>query len=291
MNTSSPSSENEEKAFAFVLMPFSKEFDDVYQIGIKETAQSLGILAERVDEQIYREGILERVYRQIDLADIIIADMSGQNPNVFYEVGYAHAKDKLCILLTSCVDDIPFDLKHKRHIVYGKSISHLKAQLYKDITWALDQIAEVKKKKIKVTVQSIWADLDKNKYLARAKLKFRVDLLNETSKSSADIEYVYFYCGKGWELLQDGKIVPSTESDVKPFSYRHFLASPIRRLHKDAWSQLVFEASKTVGYATKGQELKDSYKVSGKAMLRIVTAEGNIDHEFRIDVEADEIPF
>ena len=98
----------ENDVFAFVLMPFDKAFDDVYKLGIKETANQLGILAERVDEQIFQEGILERIYRQIDAADLIIADMSGQNPNVFYEVGYAHAKGKLCVLMTKDVDDIPF---------------------------------------------------------------------------------------------------------------------------------------------------------------------------------------
>jgi hypothetical protein len=101
----------ERPIFAFVLMPFDSAFDDLYRFGIKEPAEQLGIVAERVDEQIYTESILERMYRQIDLADIIIADMSGQNPNVFYEVGYAHARLKLCILLTEKVSDIPFDLK------------------------------------------------------------------------------------------------------------------------------------------------------------------------------------
>lgn len=120
---------SDESIFAFVLMPFSSEFDDIYKMGIKETANSLGIKAERVDEQIYQEGILERIYRQIEAADIIIADMSGQNPNVFYEVGYAHAKEKTCILLTKKSEDIPFDLKHHRHIVYDGSISKLRDAL------------------------------------------------------------------------------------------------------------------------------------------------------------------
>jgi nucleoside 2-deoxyribosyltransferase len=105
--------------FAFVLMPFDEDFDDIYKLGIKETAKTVGIRAERVDEQIYGEAILERIYQQIDIADIIIADMSGKNPNVFYEVGYAHAKKKFCILITDTADNIPFDLKHRRHIIYS----------------------------------------------------------------------------------------------------------------------------------------------------------------------------
>ncbi|WP_441256404.1 hypothetical protein AB7Z32_20060 [Bradyrhizobium sp. 482_C4_N1_1] len=86
------------KPFAFVLMPFASDFDDIYKVGIKSIADELGIVAERVDEQIFSETMLERIYRQIDAADFIIADMSGRNPNVFYEVGYAHARGKLCTL-------------------------------------------------------------------------------------------------------------------------------------------------------------------------------------------------
>lgn len=80
--------------------------------------------------------MLDRIYRQIDVADFIIADLSNRNANVFYELGYAHAKDKICILLTKDATDIPFDLKHKRHIVYGGSIAYLKEELSKNIKWA-----------------------------------------------------------------------------------------------------------------------------------------------------------
>lgn len=100
------------KPFAFVLMPFASEFDDIYKFGIQAVALECSVVAERVDEQIYSETMLERIYRQIDAADFIIADLTGKNPNVFYEIGYAHAKGKPCTLLTQRTDDIPFDLKH-----------------------------------------------------------------------------------------------------------------------------------------------------------------------------------
>src|SRR4051812_35028355 len=116
MSTTAP------KFFCFALMPFSPEFDDIYNYGIKESCKNADAYCERVDEQIYHERILDRIYNQIAKADLIIADMTGRNPNVFYEVGYAHALNKPTILLTQNLEDIPFDLKHFPHIIYDKKI-------------------------------------------------------------------------------------------------------------------------------------------------------------------------
>jgi len=126
------------KLFCFVLMPFDKSFDDVYKIGIKESCEAAGAYCERVDEQIFNERILDRIYNQIAKADLIIADMTGRNANVFYEVGYAHALGKTTVLLTSKADDIPFDLKHFSHIVYGNSLIDLRAQLTKHVKWFVE---------------------------------------------------------------------------------------------------------------------------------------------------------
>jgi hypothetical protein len=131
------------KLFAFVLMPLSKNFDDVYQLGIKETCAEIGLYCERVDEQIFQETILERIYNQIYKADLIIADMTGKNPNVFYEVGYAHALGKNVILLTKNSEDIPFDLKHYPHIVYNGKIVLLKDELKKRLIWFLEHPEKV----------------------------------------------------------------------------------------------------------------------------------------------------
>lgn len=126
------------KPFVFVLMPFHSDFDDIYQVGIKASCLSAGAYCERVDEQIFIENILERVYNQIAKADIVIAEMTGRNPNVFYETGYAHALNKRVILLTQNSDDIPFDLKHYPHIIYGGKIARLKTELEKKIKWCID---------------------------------------------------------------------------------------------------------------------------------------------------------
>jgi Nucleoside 2-deoxyribosyltransferase len=136
--------ETSPKPFVFVLMPFSNEFTDIYEVGIKQACRDAGVYCERVDEQIFLENILERVYNQIAKADIVVADMTGKNPNVFYEVGYAHALNKRVILLTKNADDIPFDLKHYPHIVYEGRITYLKTQLESRIHWCIENSKELK---------------------------------------------------------------------------------------------------------------------------------------------------
>ena len=282
---------HENPIFAFVLMPFAPEFDDKYKFGIKESAAKLDIVAERVDEQIYSEGILERIYRQIDLADIIIADMTGQNPNVFYEVGYAHAKGKLCIHITSDASDIPFDLKHKRHIVYENSIDTLRDLLMEELAWAKGEISNIRKSQIQVILKDASGELKKTSYSAKGDICFKVDLLNESERTSAEIESIYFYSTKGWTLYQDGNECPSTEPDIQEYEKRHFLKTPIRKLHSKSWAQISFHAIKTLAYAFKGEELKSSYTIAGRSTIRLITSEGHFDYELNVDTVVDEIPF
>lgn len=130
------------KPFVFVLMPFSDAFNDVYRFGIKGAADEAGAYAERVDEQHYDESILDRIYNQISKADVVVADMTGQNPNVFYEVGYAHALGKIVLLLTQDAADIPFDLKQRPHIVYGGDVGKLRDDLLPRLKWAIAESKE-----------------------------------------------------------------------------------------------------------------------------------------------------
>jgi hypothetical protein len=125
------------KPFVFVLMPFDASFNDAYELGIKPACESAGAYCERLDEQIFHENMLERIYNQISKADIIVSDMTERNPNVFYETGYAHALNKLVVMLTKDAKDIPFDLKHYPHIIYGTSIVSLKDELQRRIEYFL----------------------------------------------------------------------------------------------------------------------------------------------------------
>lgn len=283
----------EESIFAFVLMPFDREFDDIYKFGIKETAKVVGIRAERVDEQLYSEGVLARIYNQIDRADLIIADMSGRNANVFYEVGYAHAKNKLCIHLTQDAEDIPFDLQHQRHIVYDASIEVLRSKLQENFEWAKQEIANYRKTKIRVKLNEISTALEKGAFSVTGILNFSIDLFNDSESVSQEIESLYFYSGQEWRIQQSGIGCEYGESDLPPFKYRYFLRPPQNKISRSSWLPLRFTASKVLGTSLAGIPLESSYPVRGRSVLRIGTAAGVFDHELSIDVVCldDDIPF
>lgn len=102
----------------FVLMPFDKTFQALYDDHIKPTVVRAGMRCERADDiqgtTLITWGIWERVNR----ARFLVAELTGQNANVFYELGLAHALSKDVILITQSMDFVPFDLKAIRCIVY-----------------------------------------------------------------------------------------------------------------------------------------------------------------------------
>jgi hypothetical protein len=145
------------RPFVFVLMPFDREFDDTYELAIKPACDAAGAYAERVDEQIFAGSILDRIYNQIAKADVVVADLTGRNPNVFYETGYAHALGKTTLLLTRSTEDIPFDLKHYPHVVYEGRLSELRGELEKRVRWHLEHpsVAESQSSTLAVRVNEI----------------------------------------------------------------------------------------------------------------------------------------
>jgi hypothetical protein len=272
-------------------MPFDAAFDDVYKLGVKETCERLKISAERVDEQIFHgQNILDRIYSQIETADFIIADMTGRNPNVFYEVGYAHAKGKICLLLTSDADDIPFDLKHHRHIIYGKSIQNLRQSLEKDLAAVKLEVIN-RQSVVSVELTRASGDLEKTQFSATGKVNLFFELKNTTNISSPEIEAIYFCTGEGWRFEQDGQECLSSKNSGAEIPLQHFVKSPVRKLSAGAWAQVKISGSKMLAATWKGNTLKDEYHLSGKALIRIVTSEGPFDFPIEIDVECNELPF
>ena len=111
------------KPQAFVVMQFSDAFDALYKDVIKPTCEKFGLKAIRGDD-IYKSGlIINDITRSIEEASVIIADVTADNPNVFYEVGYAHGIKKATILLSDRTrEKLPFDVSGFRTLFYDNTI-------------------------------------------------------------------------------------------------------------------------------------------------------------------------
>lgn len=100
-----------------VMMPFSREFDNVYS-AIKKACFTTGLTVHRADDFWKNSVIVQDIFELIYRSSIVIVDFSNRNENVFYEAGIAHTLGKNVIPITQSIDYIPFDLRHHRHIVY-----------------------------------------------------------------------------------------------------------------------------------------------------------------------------
>lgn len=129
------------KPFVFVAMPFHAAFDDAYEAAIKPACEAAGAYAERVDDQIFQSNILQRVYNQIAKADLVVADTTGRNVNVLYEIGYAHALRKDVILVTRGGGDVVFDPARHPQIVYERLVD-LRDQLERKVRSALETMEQ-----------------------------------------------------------------------------------------------------------------------------------------------------
>jgi len=111
-----------DESLVFVLSPFKEPYNSLYKDHIKLVVEAMpGMKCERADSIFDNKPIIEDVWRRINEARLLVADLTERNPNVFYEVGVAHTVGKEVILITQTMDDVPFDLKHLRSIVYDNT--------------------------------------------------------------------------------------------------------------------------------------------------------------------------
>ena len=111
------------KPQVFVVMQFSDAFNALYTDVVRPTCEQFGLKAIRADD-IYKSGlIINDITRSIEEAAVIIADVTTDNPNVFYEVGYAHGIKKETILLSDRTrEKLPFDVSGFRTLFYDNTI-------------------------------------------------------------------------------------------------------------------------------------------------------------------------
>jgi beta-phosphoglucomutase-like phosphatase (HAD superfamily) len=95
-------------------MPYSPEFDLFYEQKLAPFLKESGYACQRADSSKLKH-IDESIIHGICNADIIIADLTGNSPNVFYELGVAHSLPRKTFMISQSVSDIPFNL-NKYHV-------------------------------------------------------------------------------------------------------------------------------------------------------------------------------
>lgn len=135
----SPATESTERVrefldTCFVMMPFGdwmdKYYKEIYVPAIKEA----GFEPVRADELFSTGTVVEQIWNEIEKSTVLLADLTGKNANVFYELGLAHAAQKPVVFTAGSIDDVPFDLRHLRVIVYDTRAPRWADNLAKSVT-------------------------------------------------------------------------------------------------------------------------------------------------------------
>ncbi len=144
----SPSRDKELEKTCFVVMPIGRKdtkaneaFAEIYDYLIKPAVKSAGFSCLRADEVLRPGSIIEDIVAYLIRSDAVIADLTGQNPNVFYEVGVRDAVKGRMILLAQNIADVPFDLRGSRVVVYEVTGPKGYHEAQEKITTFLEELA------------------------------------------------------------------------------------------------------------------------------------------------------
>jgi hypothetical protein len=103
----------------FVMMPFAAPVGAYYELIYEPAIKKTGLTPVRADTDIFGTGkIIDQIWAGLKRAKVLVAELTGRNPNVLYELGLAHALHKPVVLVSSNEPDVPFDVRHVRVIYY-----------------------------------------------------------------------------------------------------------------------------------------------------------------------------
>ena len=191
--------------------PFDSYFEEIYEPAIEES----GLKARRADNLFTPTPIIRDIWEYINSSKILLADITGLNPNVMYELGLAHAIAKPVIIISDSIEKVPFDLRHLRILIYDvqqpnwsdklkgmviNSISQTIASPNDSILSAFLEIKPVIKKTDEISVELIAIKqllLDQTPDAIKDQQKITPELYAEASKEAR-----HLYYDVGWEIHQ-----------------------------------------------------------------------------------------
>jgi hypothetical protein len=198
----------------FVLMPFGEKFDGIYRNLIRPAVIQAGLNPLRADEMLSPGSIVEQIRSAIQQSRICIADLTGRNSNVFYELGIAQTLSKPIILLSQDLNDLPFDVRHLRIVSYTndtKGMENSQTMLINTLQQVLgdDRIEEarqlIRAGMIRAAVAMLGVHLEHS-------LQTLLQQHNVSGLQSREINQRLFSMGKMVQTLNDAKII--SQEDV-----------------------------------------------------------------------------
>lgn len=127
-------------ASCFIVMPFGEAWSaEVHRI-LARACETAGVRPVRGDDLFTPTDIIEDIWQSLNAADFVIADITGRNANVLYELGIAHTLAKPVLILSKEAGDIPIDLATRRVILYGQSGEDWREELARKIALAIAEI-------------------------------------------------------------------------------------------------------------------------------------------------------
>lgn len=228
-----------ERSKVFVAMPFNESFVEVYEDAVQPAVIAAEMEPLRVDELIGHRNIVDDIEQGISESLLVFADLTTQNPNVFYEIGFARAIGKPLVVATQDDTHVPFDLRQRRYIKYhttGRGLESLRGNLTE---WFRQAALDARQARTSLRVHCHGTKFDVpnrnqfwNNLLAQAQYRFYLlgrsnkSWINKSERQSIELaESIVRILGNGGTV----RILSDSRPDVIA-SHKRFIREHVLRL-------------------------------------------------------------
>lgn len=207
---------NPNENICFVMMPFGNPYDDYYQEIYKPAIEEVGFGAKRADSLFRPSPIIKDIWEYINKSKVLIADITDLNGNVMYELGLAHAIAKPVIIISDSINNVPFDLRFLRILIYDNKKPRWAEELKEKIKKSIEEIIESPSDSILPAFLNIKPDTKETDQVSAELIELKqlilsqINLYNKTDKPRRKLTTEIYidakknadrlYYDEGWEI-------------------------------------------------------------------------------------------